>query len=58
MFVRLLGNLWVNRMNIPLRRFAFAARRCPPSKGEFLELRSYPIKKIEGRAGQGDGNGV
>ncbi len=23
MFVRLLGNLWVKRMNIPLRRFAF-----------------------------------
>ena len=33
MLVRLLGNLFVNRMNIPLRRFAFAARRCPPSKG-------------------------
>ncbi len=36
MFVRLLDNLWVNRMNIPLRRFAFATRRCPPSKGKFL----------------------
>ena len=33
MFVRLLDTLWVNRINIPLRRFAFATRR--PSKGEF-----------------------
>jgi len=33
--VRLLDTLWVNRMNIPLRRFAFATRRCPPSKGDF-----------------------
>ena len=41
MFVRLLGNLWVNRMNIPLRRFAFATRRCPPSKGDFLEFHPY-----------------
>ncbi len=32
--VRLLGKLWVNPINIPLRRFAFAARRCPPSKGD------------------------
>ncbi len=36
MFVRLLDTLWVNRMNIPLRRFAYATRRCPPSKGELL----------------------
>ena len=36
MFVRLLGNLLLNRMNIPLRRSAFAAHRCPPSKGELL----------------------
>jgi hypothetical protein len=43
MFVRLLGNLLVNRMNIPLRRFAFATRRCPPSKGEFPVLPHYPI---------------
>ncbi len=43
MFVRLLGNLLLNRMNIPLRRFAFATRRCPPSKGDFLELRPYLI---------------
>ncbi len=35
MFVRLLGKLWVNPINIPLRRSAFATRRCPPSKGEF-----------------------
>ncbi len=34
MLVRLLGKLWVNPLNIPLRRFAFAARRGPPSKGE------------------------
>ena len=34
MFVRLLDNLWVNPTNIPLRRFAFATRRCPPSKGD------------------------
>ncbi len=33
MLVGLLDNLWVNRMNIPLRRFAFATR---PWKGEFL----------------------
>ncbi|MCH8960133.1 MAG: hypothetical protein IH820_02070 [Bacteroidetes bacterium] len=42
MFVRLLGKLFVNRMNIPLRRFAFATRRCPPSKGEFLVPRLSP----------------
>ncbi len=29
MLVRLLGNLWVNPINIPLRRFAFATRRGP-----------------------------
>ncbi len=34
MLVRLLGKLWVNPINIPLRRSAFAARRCPPSKGD------------------------
>jgi len=34
MLVRLLGKLFVNPINIPLRRFAFATRRCPPSKGE------------------------
>ena len=33
MFVRLLGNLLVNRMNIPLRRSACAAHRCPPFEG-------------------------
>ncbi len=32
MLVRLLGKLFVNPLNIPLRRFAFAAHRCPPSK--------------------------
>ena len=32
MLVRLLGKLLVNPTNIPLRRFTFAARRCPPSK--------------------------
>ena len=36
MLVRLFGKLWVNSINIPLRRFAYAARRCPPSKGEFF----------------------
>ncbi len=36
MLVRLLAKLWVNRMNIPLRRSAFATHRCPPSKGELL----------------------
>ena len=34
MLVRLLGKLFINPTNIPLRRFAFATRRCPPSKGE------------------------
>ena len=34
MLVRLLANVLVNPINIPLRRFAFATRRCPPSKGE------------------------
>jgi len=33
MFVRLLGKLLVKRMNIPLRRSAFATRRCPPFEG-------------------------
>ncbi len=32
---RLLGKLLLNSSNIPLRRFAFATRRCPPSKGDF-----------------------
>ncbi len=32
MLVRLLGKLLLNPINIPLRRFAFATRRCPPSK--------------------------
>ena len=35
MLVRLLGKLLLNPINIPLRRFAFATRRCPPSKGGF-----------------------
>ena len=43
MFVRLLGNLWVNPINIPLRLSAYAARRCPPSKGEFPVSMPYPI---------------
>ncbi len=43
MFVRLLGNLLVNPINIPLRRFAFAVRRCPPSKGQGLMSAHYPI---------------
>ena len=43
MFVRLLDNLWVNPINIPLRRFAFATRRGPPSKGEFSMSPDYPI---------------
>ncbi len=42
MLVRLLDNLWVNRMNIPLRRFAFTTRRGPPSKGEFRVSLYYP----------------
>ncbi len=29
MCVRPLDHLWVNPINIPLRRFAFATRRCP-----------------------------
>ncbi len=33
MLVRLLGKLLLNPINIPLRRSAFATRRCPPSKG-------------------------
>ncbi len=32
MLVRLLAKLFINPINILLRRFAFAARRCPPSK--------------------------
>jgi len=43
MFVRLLGKLLGNRMNIPLRRSAFAARRCPPSKGELIARWQYGI---------------
>ncbi|MCH8960276.1 MAG: hypothetical protein IH820_02910 [Bacteroidetes bacterium] len=43
MLVRLLDNLLVNPINIPLRRFAFATRRCPPSKGEFPMSPHYPI---------------
>ncbi len=49
MLVRLLANLFINPINIPLRLvhaqqaareacFAFAARRCPPSKGIFLSF--------------------
>ncbi len=34
MLVRLLAKLSANPTNIPLRRFAFATRRCPPSKGD------------------------
>ncbi len=43
MLVRLLGKLWVNPTNIPLRRFAFAARRGLPSKGQGLISAHYPI---------------
>ena len=43
MFVRLFDNLLLNRMNIPLWRFAFAARRCPPPKGDFLQFHPYLI---------------
>ena len=43
MLVRLLGNLLLNPINIPLRRSAFATRRCPPSKGEFPMSLHYPI---------------
>ncbi len=43
MLVRLLDTLFVNPINIPLRRFAFAARRGPPSKGEFPMSPHYPI---------------
>ena len=42
MLVGLLGKLFVNPSNIPLRCFAFATRR-GPFEGGFLELRSYPI---------------
>ncbi len=34
--LRLLGKLLLIPSNIPRRRFAFATRRCPPSKGEFF----------------------
>jgi len=44
MLVRHLGKFFVNPTNIPLRRFAFAARRCPPSKREWLISAPYPIK--------------
>ena len=37
MLVRFLANLLLNPINIPLRRFAFATRRGPPSKGESLD---------------------
>ena len=43
MFVRLLGKLWVNPINIPLRRFAFATRHCPPFEGAFPMSPHYPI---------------
>ncbi len=43
MLVRLLGNVLVNPIDIPLRRFAFAVRRCPPSKGQGLMSAHYPI---------------
>ncbi len=36
MLVRLLDTLWVDRRNIPLRRFAFATLRCPPFEGGIL----------------------
>ena len=38
MLVRLLGKLFVKRINIPLRRFAFATHRCPPSKGRAVKF--------------------
>ncbi len=34
--MRLLAKLSVNPINIPLRRFAFATRHCPPSKGRLV----------------------
>ena len=34
MLVGLTKRVPVSRTNIPLRHFAFATRRCPPSKGE------------------------
>jgi len=43
MLVWLLGKLLLNRMNIPLRRSAFAVRRCPPSKGELVARWQYGI---------------
>ncbi len=36
MLVRLLDNLLLSPINIPLRCSAFATHRCPPSKGELL----------------------
>ncbi len=42
MFVWLLANLLLNPINIPLRRSAFAARHCPPSKEIWVEA-PYPI---------------
>ncbi len=52
MFVRLLGNLLVNRMNIPLRRSAYAAHRCPPSKAHrgrfFAPMRQYEFPSWTG----------
>jgi len=41
MFVRLLDNLWVNPINIPLRRFAFATRCCP-FEGGILDGAALP----------------
>ncbi len=43
MLVRLLDTLSGNPINIPLQRFAFATRCCPPRKGEFSVSPHYPI---------------
>ena len=52
MFKRPAENLLSGRWHIPLRCFAFAARRCPPSKGEsrvaITEINNQPSSKPAG----------
>jgi len=40
MWVRLFAKLLLNPINIPLHRFAFATRCCPPSKGRAVKFSS------------------
>ena len=67
MFVRLLGNLLLNPINIPLRRFAFATRRCPPSKGDVclanaigggVVFSDLPLRRFTFEGGRADLGGL